>query len=224
MALACVARGQVLLDNLAEVTRGATTLGDLKGGADWSYAAQGFGTQGVCAMVSIEVLAGNGASPGVFAQLRGGADPTAPALATFSVPEIPEGGLEVVMLTPDTSVLLQPGETYWLVIGGTSGTFQWAYAEGNVFEGPGYFANYWYSNDDAEWFDFGGDNPYQMRVNVKAVLCSADFNADGTVNSADFFDFLTAFFTEDPRADFNLDASVNSQDFFDYLSAFFGGC
>lgn len=52
--------------------------------------------------------------------------------------------------------------------------------------------------------------------------CPADFNHDGAVNSADFFDFLSAFFAGD--ADFNHDGVTNSNDFFDFLSAFFAGC
>ncbi len=56
------------------------------------------------------------------------------------------------------------------------------------------------------------------------VHCAPDFNADGLVNSQDFFDFLAAFFASSPTADFNLDGLVNSQDFFDFLTAFFAGC
>src|SRR5262249_23259674 len=54
--------------------------------------------------------------------------------------------------------------------------------------------------------------------------CRADFNHDSFVNSHDFFDFLTAFFGNDPRADFNMDTFINSQDFFDFVTAFFIGC
>jgi hypothetical protein len=54
--------------------------------------------------------------------------------------------------------------------------------------------------------------------------CTADFNNDDLVNSQDFFDFLTAFFTQAPSADFNHDNVINSQDFFDFLTAFFTGC
>ncbi|MGE3108850.1 MAG: GC-type dockerin domain-anchored protein [Phycisphaerales bacterium] len=61
-------------------------------------------------------------------------------------------------------------------------------------------------------------------ANVTISRCSADFNADGFVNSQDFFDFLAAFFAAAPSADFNHDTFINSQDFFDFLAAFFSGC
>jgi hypothetical protein len=56
------------------------------------------------------------------------------------------------------------------------------------------------------------------------TVCPADFNCDDTLNSADFFDFLTAFFTIAPAADFNADGFINSQDYFNFLGAFFAGC
>jgi hypothetical protein len=55
--------------------------------------------------------------------------------------------------------------------------------------------------------------------------CPCDWNADMTLNSQDFFDFLTSFFAD--NGDFNGDMVTNSQDFFDFLTCFFtppGGC
>jgi ELWxxDGT repeat protein len=54
--------------------------------------------------------------------------------------------------------------------------------------------------------------------------CVADFTDDDSVNSQDFFAFLGAFFTLDPRADVNHDDQIDSRDFFAFLTAFFTGC
>lgn len=63
-------------------------------------------------------------------------------------------------------------------------------------------------------------DPAMLTVND----CAVDVNCDQAVTSADFFDFLTAFFTNAPAADFDHDGIVTSQDFFGFLAAFFAGC
>jgi hypothetical protein len=51
-----------------------------------------------------------------------------------------------------------------------------------------------------------------------------DFNRDGQVGVQDIFDFLNAWFANDPSADFNGVDGVSVQDIFDYLNAWFVGC
>jgi len=218
------AAAQPLIDNLAETTRDATVLGTID--PDRLWAAQSFSSPTNFTLVSIDTLLGLAAAgPDVVAELRRGEDATGPVVATFVVPTLSEGSIEVVTLVPTAAVPLEADALYWLVIGpATTGSFQWAYAEGNNFIGPGAFHNYAYSVDSGiTWENYGGDNPYQVRVNVSSA-CTADFNGDGAVNSQDFFDFLAAFFTSEPAADFNQSGGIDSQDFFDFLTAFFTGC
>jgi hypothetical protein len=50
----------------------------------------------------------------------------------------------------------------------------------------------------------------------------SDWDNSGTVNSQDFFSFLTDFFSG--TSDINNSGATDSQDFFDFLGAFFAGC
>jgi len=56
------------------------------------------------------------------------------------------------------------------------------------------------------------------------VTCGADFNADGVVNVADIFAFLSAWFASAPGSDFNGDTVRDVSDIFAFLSAWFAGC
>ena len=65
-------------------------------------------------------------------------------------------------------------------------------------------------------------------VTLTYEFCPADFNADHTLNSQDFFDFIACFMGDacpaGRTADFNSNGVVDSQDFFDFISALMSGC
>lgn len=76
--------------------------------------------------------------------------------------------------------------------------------------------------------DFGVDSIVEAGVDDLVVTgytcpaCPIDWNNNGFWDSADFFDFLTAFFAD--NADFNHSGTTDSQDFFDFVAAFLTGC
>lgn len=55
-----------------------------------------------------------------------------------------------------------------------------------------------------------------------APPCRADFDGNGTLDSADFYAFLSAFFAGD--ADFDRNGTTDSADFFEFVGAFMAGC
>ena len=55
---------------------------------------------------------------------------------------------------------------------------------------------------------------------LDATTASTDFNGDGIVNFADFFEFVDAFGTSDTLFDLNGDGIVNFADFFEFVDAF----
>lgn len=52
--------------------------------------------------------------------------------------------------------------------------------------------------------------------------CPCEWNADGILNSQDFYDFVNAFFAGE--ADFNGDGATTSKDFFAFIQCLFAGC
>jgi hypothetical protein len=72
---------------------------------------------------------------------------------------------------------------------------------------------------DADYIEVGN-----VPVPGDPPSCAADFNGSGSLDTQDIFDFLSAWFSSDPRADFNGVDGLNTQDIFDYLNAWFTGC
>lgn len=61
-------------------------------------------------------------------------------------------------------------------------------------------------------------------LNVCTPVCTADFNADGTVDFFDYLDFVDAFSAGAIAADFNADAVIDFFDYLDFVDAFSSGC
>ncbi len=74
----------------------------------------------------------------------------------------------------------------------------------------------------------GLDRPYSLVLAVAAAPTppappgrkTADFNGDGIVNFADFFDFVDAFGTSDAKYDLDDNGIVNFADFFEFVDAY----
>ncbi len=74
----------------------------------------------------------------------------------------------------------------------------------------------------------GLDRPFWLVLAVPATATppapqgqkTADFNGDGIVNFADFFDFVDAFGTTDAQYDLDDNGIVNFADFFEFVDAF----
>jgi hypothetical protein len=129
------------------------------------------------------------------------------------------------------SVDLSPGFVvpsdgqYWISVvcilarGGTANEPQWGWIQSTAFNAPS--AHQWFfapGNFQPQGFDVS----FVLTELGKKPGCPCDWNQDTQLNSQDFFDFLSAFFSD--NADFNEDGQTNSQDFFDFLSCFFAGC
>ncbi len=72
--------------------------------------------------------------------------------------------------------------------------------------------------ENVGWINLDDDEHYV------ALICRADFNNDGNVNTLDVIAFLNAWVPKLPSADFNGDGTVNTLDVIAFLNAWVAGC
>ena len=137
LILSPVANAGVLVSNIAEPERSTTTV-------DTSlWAAQSFINDGTTStLVNIRSVVGDLlGGPAVTAELRAGSE-TGTLLTTFSTPSF-TGAHSARTFNPLSSVTLNPGMTYWFILGVSGrGSVGWTYAEGNNQVGTGSLGNY----------------------------------------------------------------------------------
>lgn len=211
-----------LIDNMAEPTRDQTVLSV----APPLWAAQSFSSPTWFEIDSIDLLLGNAVGePDAFAEIRVGLDPTGPVIATLTVPPVPTGALADWALFIGEPITMAPGELYWLVVGpATTGSFDWGYAFGNMWQGIGSLQNYSYSEDlGATWVDFGGDNPYQVRISGRRS-CPVDLNIDGEIDFSDIEVFIGLYEAGDLSVDFNGDLEIDFSDIEAFIALYNAGC
>ncbi len=220
-----------LIDNLGELTRGRTEIVTNVPPFIDLWAAQAFLPDNASYFVdNIQVILSEvDPSSIVVMELRSGAISPDTLLTTLSPSSLPVGGDEVITLTPDSPVTLVPCQVYWLVMGVQDpGFYKWNYAEGNIWNGPGAFGTYSYSYDSgASWIISGGENPYQMRIEVTPatpLACYPDCDGDSALSIDDFICFQTFFAIGDPYADCDTDCALSIDDFICFQTLFAIGC
>ncbi len=92
-------------------------------------------------------------------------------------------------------------------------------------DGDGDFDDPTASNSDPD----SGDESYQVLLYIGNIdegfgFCPADIDANGLLDSSDFFGFLDQFASGACAADRTFNGTVDSEDFFDFLDDFVAGC
>jgi hypothetical protein len=226
-----VLAGDPLIDNLGEQTRDRTEIATSFPPTIDLWAAQAFLPDlANYHLDSIQVILSEAVAGSIpIIELRRGPISPDTTIAALTPSSLPPGGDEIVTLTPDRPVTLVPCQVYWVVMGVQDpGYYKWAYAEGNNWNGPGAFGTYSYSFDSgASWVISGGENPYQMRVEVTPAqppACYADCDADGTLSIDDFICFQTSFALGDLYSDCDVDCVLSIDDFICFQTFFAIGC
>ncbi len=225
-----VLAGDPLIDNLGEPTSSRSEIANASPLSIDQFAAQAFVADADYTLDLIQVILGN-AEPGSIPtfQLRTGETTPDVLVATLIEQSFPSGPDEIVTLLADQPVTLTAGVKYWVVMEvAPGGFFQWAYAQGNNWIGPGSFLDYAYSYDlGATYGSFGTDNPFHMRVEVSPILppaCYADCDGSLGLDINDFICFQTFYAIGDPYADCDASGGLDIDDFICFQTFYALGC
>ena len=220
-----------LYDNLANVTSGteAATVDR------WLAAAFTTDATTTYRLTSVTLLLAN-TSPGTAAlhlHADGGLEP-GPAIAALTAPASYSSTPAAATFTAEDASL-QPGTTYWVVLGAVSGTFEWAWTADNTGSGAGFDLTWDVSEDAGAAWHTHDVYPVQLKVTVTTATTEpasfrrGDSNCDGRTEISDAVWTLNYLFGgQSPpccgdAADVNDDGNVNITDPIGLLDHLFQG-
>jgi len=157
----------ILTDNLSAASAGADSVsGNVLLGADFSTDSSAYSLESVTLLLredttgtaSLNLYSDNGGIPGaLFGVLTSsGSYPSSLSDSVFTA----------------SGLTLAENTTYWLVLGASSGTFEWSWTSTNAGSGTGYTGNSAYF-DGSYWYGTSGVYSYQLSVKADPVAASA---------------------------------------------------
>ena len=155
-------------DTLSDNLGALTNYTEVASGSSWVTASFGTGASSY-SLADVILLLSNPASGNAQVDLYStvGGHPGS-LLTTLNSPSSYSSTLSNTTFN-STGYLLSPNATYWVVLKGLSGSFEWAYTDSSAGSGVG-FQHTWGISDDAGASWFTSDiQPMQMSVQASAV-------------------------------------------------------
>lgn len=221
LAMASIAHGESLADNLAHVSAGAETA-DVNNDLAMSFST---GDQGPALDSATLLMSGSADSvAGLALHADGGLEPGA-FIVDLDPPPVLPAELDLATFTSDGSVHLDPDTTYWLVLTAHVGTLSWGWTEDDDGAGEG-FERTWATMDHDSGLWWCQDRyALQIGVVVDDVIkdCPADTDGNGSVDANDVLAVIAQWGQAGGTADVNQDGIVNVNDLLDVVNAW-GPC
>lgn len=157
----------ILTDNLSATSAGSDSVSDnVLLAADFSTDSSAYGLSSVTLLLreesvgtaSLNLYSDNGGIPGFL-------------LGTLTSSGSYSSNLADTVFTA-SGITLAANTTYWLVLGASSGTFEWSWTATNSGSGAGYTGNSAYF-DGSYWYGTSGVYPYQLSVTANPAGTSA---------------------------------------------------